>query len=189
MSMYKTIFWSEAYNDYAAGDQVQSISGEVLVFGESAFASLDEAVAAVPNQNAIIVKVASGKYDGFTVVNQDGVAIEASQVVAVDFNGADVMVGGENLAIKASALDPIEQADIISGLNDIKAAEGTVYVAAEYAPADASPMFIGAGNPATVVGGSATVVYGNNVDEVAFERVFVVAIIIIIDVVIFIILI
>ena len=109
MSMYKTIFWSETFEDYTAGEQFGTISGEVLIFGESAFASLDEAVASVSDSNAVIIKVQSGKYDSFSAVNftvvNDGVPSElAPQVVAVNFSGADLTIGGEDLSVKPVAL-------------------------------------------------------------------------------------
>ena len=168
MSMYKTIFWSDSYSEYAAGDQVSSVSGEVLVFGESAFASLDEAVAYANGTlggNAIVIKVASGKYDGYTVINE-GVQMNDVRVTAVDFSGADVMIGGEMVNVANGNFSADEQAAIIDGLNDIKGGAGEVFVAAgEHVAADKT-MYIGAGNSGYTAGATDVVVSGNSFDDI-----------------------
>ena len=165
MSMYKTIFVTETENPAAAGEKIFTVSGEVSL--TTAFSSLEEAVAAVSSAaDKAIIKVASGKYDSFMVVN-DGTVYSDVTVTAVDFNGGDVMIGGENITVADSGIAAAEQAALIGDLNDLTAGNGKIFVAAADAPADADTLYIGAGDAGTLAGANASVIYGNNMDEIA----------------------
>ena len=165
MSMYKTIFWSDEYADLSTDQSIQLTNGDALVFGESAFATLDEAVAAA-GSNAIVIKVASGKYDSFTVINE-GVPMTDVNVIAVDFDGGEAMIGGETVTVADSGIAADAQASIIADLNDINAANGKIFVAADLAPASATTLYVGMGEAGYVAGAAATVVTGKDFDEIA----------------------
>ncbi|MBE6362918.1 MAG: hypothetical protein E7054_04615 [Lentisphaerae bacterium] len=165
MSMYKTIFWSDEYADLSTDQSIQLTNGDALVFGESAFSTLDEAVAAAAGSNAIVIKVASGKYDSFTVINE-GVTMTDVNVVAVDFNGGEVMVDGENITVADSGLTAEAQASILADLNDSNAGRGKIFVAADLAPETATTLYVGMGEANYVVGQNAEAVYGENAEEV-----------------------
>ncbi len=165
MSMYKTIFWSDEYADLSTDQSIQLTNGDALVFGQSAFATLDEAVAAANGSNAIVIKVASGKYDSFTVINE-GVTMTDVNVVAVDFNGGEIMVDGENITVADSGLTAEAQASILADLNDSNAGSGKIFVAADVAPETATTLYVGMGEANYVVGQNAAAVYGENAEEV-----------------------
>ena len=135
MSMYKTIFVTETDDQNAAGEKILSVNGEIALTGESAFTSLEQAVAAVQKvaSNAIVIKVASGKYEEFVVINE-GVAVKDVTVVAVDFNGGDVVIDGNTVTVDKSGLTADAQASILADLNDKNAGNGTLYVSADVAP-------------------------------------------------------
>ncbi|MBR7156550.1 MAG: hypothetical protein IKD22_06915, partial [Lentisphaeria bacterium] len=154
MAMYKTIFVSEEYE--SSSENIVGINGEVLMFGENAFASVEQALGSGV-ENAIVIKVQSGKYDGFTVVT-DGAANTDVTVVAVDFDGGEVMVGGENLTVADSGIAAADQATILADLNDINAGNGKVFVAASEATADMPTIYVGMGEAGYVAGASATVI-------------------------------
>ena len=144
MSMYKNIFVTEEVN--ASGEQTISINGEINLYGEGAFTSLEEAVAAVAavEQNAVI-RVQSGKYDSFYVATE-GVLSTPNKVIAVDFDGGEAMIGGEVITVADSGIEAEQQASILADLNDISAGEGKVFVAAGDAPADATTLYVGMGD-------------------------------------------
>ena len=164
MSMYKTIFWSDEYADLSTDQSIQLTNGDALVFGESAFSTLDEAVAAA-GSNAIVIKVASGKYDSFTVINE-GVTMTDVNVVAVDFNGGEIMVDGEAVTVADSGIAADAQASILADLNDSNAGNGKIFVAADLAPESATTLYVGMGEANYVVGQNAAAVYGENAEEV-----------------------
>ena len=164
MSMYKTIFWSDEYADLSTDQSIQLTNGDALVFGESAFATLDEAVAAA-GSNAIVIKVASGKYDSFTVINE-GVPMTDVNVIAVDFNGGEAMIGGEAVTVADSGIAADAQASIIADLNDNNAANGKIFVAADLAPASATTLYVGMGEANYIVGQDAAVVYGECAEDI-----------------------
>ena len=164
MSMYKTIFWSDEYADLSTDQSIQLTNGDALVFGESAFSTLDEAVAAA-GSNAIVIKVASGKYDSFTVINE-GVTMTDVNVVAVDFNGGEIMVDGEAVTVADSGIAADAQASILADLNDSNAGNGKIFVAADLAPETATTLYVGMGEANYVVGQNAAAVYGENAEEV-----------------------
>ena len=161
MSMYKTIFWSDEYADYTAGQSVQLTNGEALVYGESAFSNLNEAVAAAGSQNAIVIKVVSGKYDSFAVVSGGNVNSDVT-VTAVDFGGGEVMIGGENVTVAASGIDAAGQAEVINSLNSVNAGNGRVFVAAADAPAGAETLYVSSGEASYIAAQDASVIYAND---------------------------
>ena len=157
MSMYKNIFVNEEWD--AASDQILGINGEILAFGESAFSSVTEAVAAVGNNSAIIIKVASGKYDSFTVVTE-GVQSTPDKVVAIDFDGGSITTADGDLTVADSGFSAEAQLTIIDELNANNAAKGTVFVAnAEGAD---TTLYVGMGEANYVVGQNAAAVYAEN---------------------------
>ena len=159
--MYKTIFVNTDWENESAGAQIANINGEVLLFGETAFSSVEQAIAAAGNNGAVVISVASGKYDAFGIVNTAGEYQLADKVVAVDFNGGEAMIGGEVITVADSGLDADTQAMIISDLNN-NATNGKVFVAAEYASADATTLYVGMGDMGYVAGASAAVVSGQD---------------------------
>jgi len=164
MSMYKNIFVNEN-DDASASVQIQGIDGEVKSFGATAFSSVEEAIAGVTAEygNAVI-RVASGKYDTYYVVANDGVYSAPSKVIAVDFTGGTVVSGEKEIAIDAPGFDAEEQLSIISELNDNNAANGTIFVA-EGEVADTT-IVVGMGEANYIAGQSADVVYGADAEEV-----------------------
>ena len=154
MAMYKTIFVSEEYQ--SSSENIVGINGEVLMFGENAFASVEQALGSGV-ENAIVIKVQSGKYDGFTVVT-DGEANTDVTVMAVDFDGGEVMVGGENLTVADSGIAAADQATLLADLNDTNAGNGKVFVAASEATADMPTIYVGMGEAGYVAGAAATVI-------------------------------
>ncbi len=95
MSMYKSIFVNDEYDGLAAGTQVQGINGKILIFGETAFSSLEQAVAS--GKAAAIVRVASGKYD-YYMVDSNGAAVSVSQAEFENF----VARGSESAIVGAA---------------------------------------------------------------------------------------
>ena len=146
MSVYKSIFVSDEFEGLEAGTQVQGIDGSVRVFGESAFSSLEQAVAAV-NTKAVIARVASGKYDYF-VADGNGNFSAAEQVVYVNFNGGSDLSydNGEfsrSVDMAPAAYSASEQAEVISALNDLKADSGVVFTSEVPAGAVFSTVYVG----------------------------------------------
>ena len=164
MSMYKNIFVNEN-DDASASVQIQGIDGEVKSFGATAFSSVEEAIAGVTAEygNAVI-RVASGKYDTYYVVANDGVYSAPSKVIAVDFTGGTVVSGEKEIAIDAPGFDAEEQLSIISELNDNNAANGTIFVA-EGEVADTT-IVVGMGEANYIAGQSADAAYGADAEEV-----------------------
>ncbi len=169
MSMYKTIFVTEE-TDLQSGEQVFTINGEVSLYGDSAFSSLNDAVSKVAtvDTNAVVIKVASGKYDSYVVINNGvaGSATAVSEVVAVNFGGGEVMSGDSKVAVAAANFTAEEQTAVLTLLNT-QANPGTVYVAAgttDLAP-DAN-LLVTSGAANYVSGDSSFVVSGNTVTDI-----------------------
>ncbi len=160
MSMYKTIFVTE---EESAGQPVFSVNGEVQLTGESAFASLNEAVAAVTDGKAIAVvhKVSSGKYESFVV---EGTEFTAVSAIAVDFNGGEVVIDGEKVTVADSGIGAEAQATVLADLNAKNAAHGKVFVAANEVTAGLPTIYVGMGESGFVAGTSAAVVTGPDTD-------------------------
>ena len=163
MSMYKNIFVNE---DWEAGSsQIQGINGEILVFGETAFSSVEQAIAAVGDSNAIVIKVASGKYDGFTVVT-DGVAATPDKVIAVDFDGGEMVSATGTVSVASANFEMGTQLDIIADLNANNAANGTVYVLGDSSVGADTTILVGAGVADYVAGVDAAAVYGSTASDI-----------------------
>ena len=157
MSMYKTIFVTEE-TDLQSGEQVFTINGEVSLYGESAFSSLDEAVSKIAgvDANAVVVKVASGKYDSYVVIN-NGVAgseTAVSEVVAVDFNGTAMPTADGEVVINETGLAADAQGAVIGYLNNTGLSEGKLFVSAADAPAGSNTLYVGAADTVGYVAGS-----------------------------------
>ena len=165
MSMYKNIFVNEDWD--AGSSQIQGINGEILVFGETAFSSVEQAVSAVGDGNAIVIKVASGKYDGFTVdaVVTGGMISSPTKVVAVDFNGGTMTTADGEVTVADSGFSAEAQLSIINDLNANNAANGTVFVA-DTVTADTT-LLVGMGEADYVVGTDAAAVYAENAEDAA----------------------
>ena len=81
MSMYKNIFVNE--DESSASVSIMGINGEIQMFGEGAFASVEQAVEAVKSVHSnAVIKVASGKYDSYFVVVNEGESVTPSKVVS-----------------------------------------------------------------------------------------------------------
>ena len=133
MAIYRNIFVSGEFEGLEAGTQVQSIDGTIRIFGESAFASLEDAVlAGVKNA---VVRVASGKYD-YYVVDGEGNVNAADQVFYVNFKGGNGLSydNGEysrSVDMAPAAYTAAERQEIVDALNDKNAAAGKVFTAEE----------------------------------------------------------
>ena len=161
MSMYKNIFVTED-QDFT-GENVISLNGEVYMFGETAFSSLDEAVASVGG-NAVVIKVASGKYENYVVYNNGtaGAEVAISEVIAVDFGGATL---SDNTEVAPALFTTDEQVAVMNGLNSIANA-GTLYVVADENINADSKVYVtsGAANYQSV--DNATVVSGSSIEDI-----------------------
>lgn len=148
MSMYKNIFVDELLAGTEAGEQTIDVNGNVRVYGETAFSSLDEAVEGLKG-GALICVVQSGKYTYYTVNDARELSV-AQQVVYVNFNG------GENLSYDNAAGYSVSDVDIapaaytaeqksyvIQTLN-ANAQDGVVYVDETPAGGDFSTVHVGA---------------------------------------------
>ena len=157
MSMYKTIFVTEE-TDLQSGEQVFTINGEVSLYGESAFSSLDEAVSKIAgvDANAVVVKVASGKYDSYVVINDHaaGSVTAVSEVVAVDFNGTAMPTADGEVVINETGLAADAQGAVIGYLNNTGLSEGKLFVSAADAPAGSNTLYVGAADTVGYVAGS-----------------------------------
>ena len=165
MSMYKTIFVEEEVN--SSGEQVFTINGEVSLYGDSAFSSLNDAVSKVAavDTNAVVIKVASGKYDSYVVIDNGaaGAVVEISEVVAVNFGGGEVMSGDSKVAVAAANFTADEQAAIVTNLNAATGNSGVIYTADSSVPTD-STMFVSNGEAAYQAAGN--IVYGNSASDI-----------------------
>ena len=168
MSMYKNIFVNEEYDGTAEGAKVLGVNGEVLIFGQSAFASLDEATKDADIANSVI-RVTTGAYDEFYVADANGNVSVADQVVVVEFNGGDDLTydNGEysrTVTMEAATYTKEERAQIIDALNDNNAASGTVYTT-DAKGGNYSTIYVGSTSDFADIGDikgiSETVDYGN----------------------------
>ncbi|MBO5693776.1 MAG: hypothetical protein J6S98_00060, partial [Lentisphaeria bacterium] len=167
MAMYKNIFVNEEYEG-EAGAQVLGVNGEILVFGESAFASLEQATESADVANSII-KVTTGKYDTFYVADANGNVSVADQVVVVEFNGGDDLTYDNGEYSRTVTMEPAtftaeERAQIIDALNDNNAASGTVYTT-DAKGGNYSTIYVGSTNDFADLGDingiSETIDFGN----------------------------
>ena len=125
MSMYKNIFVNENA-DQSASVQIQGIDGSISNFGEG-FSSVEAALAAVTAENSnAVIRVVSGKYDGYKVVT-DGVESEPATVVAVNFGGGEV---ANEVTLADTGFSAAQQLSVIDDLNAANAAGGKVFVVA-----------------------------------------------------------
>ena len=170
MSMYKNIFVNEEYDGTAEGAKVLGVNGEVLIFGQSAFASLDEATKDADIANSVI-RVTTGAYDEFYVADANGNVSVADQVVVVEFNGGDDLTydNGEysrTVTMEAATYTKEERAQIIDALNDNNAASGTVYTT-DAKGGNYSTIYVGSTSDFADIGDikgiSETVDYGNQI--------------------------
>ena len=145
MNMYKTIFVTDAGE--SAGEQRFTVDGNVAL--TTAFATLEEAVGAISGTEAgansiVVTKVASGKYDNFSVVvNGEVVVQKSTNFVAVNFGGTTTTVDGEEITV-AAVPNTLDQAAVLADLNR-NVATGSCYVAAEDALFDvlAPTLYVG----------------------------------------------
>lgn len=146
MSMYKNIFVNEEYDGIAEGAKVLGVNGEVLIFGQSAFASLDEATKDADIANSVI-RVTTGAYDEFYVADANENIVKANRVVAMDFTGG-VVENADGVTVEVAAPTPEQmpvekQQALIADLNDAYADKGIVFVDAEkYSAADQTLVYI-----------------------------------------------
>jgi len=152
--MYKTIFVNTDWENESAGAQIANINGEVLLFGETAFSSVEQAIAAAGNNGAVVISVASGKYDAFGIVNTAGEYQLADKVVAVDFDGGVMPTADGEVAVVSTDLAADAQAAVVSFLNTTHAEELTVFVDAEIAPATAPTLYVGAAENVEYISGN-----------------------------------
>ena len=167
MSMYKTIFVEEEVN--SSGEQVFTINGEVSLYGDSAFSSLNDAVSKVAavDTNAVVIKVASGKYDSYVVINDSvaGSETAVSEVVAVNFGGGTVSTANGEMTVAPAAFSAAEQANLINELNTSALGSGKVYVA-NAADADYE-VYVNQANADYVAGSGVAVVSGKTTSDLA----------------------
>ena len=163
MSMYKNIFVTEEVN--ASGENVITINGEINLYGEGAFATLNDAIAAVAaNEQYAVIRVQSGKYDSF-VVATDGVTSTPAKVVAVDFDGGEAEINGETVTVAQGKFSAEDQANVISALNNVSAGEGTVFVNAADNFSTAETLYIGVGGTGVAADGNNAIIYAQDVNE------------------------
>ena len=135
MGMYNTILVDAAYDDLKAGEQVIDINGTVRIFGETAFASLEEAVASDFSSEAVIFTVESGKYSYYKVDSAHNIT-SVQQLVYVNFNGGTDLsyVNGEysqsDITVEPALYTAEQKQYIIQKLN-AGAADGVAYVSEE----------------------------------------------------------
>ena len=163
MSMYKNIFVNE--DESSASVSIMGINGEIQMFGEGAFASVEQAVEAVKSVHSnAVIKVASGKYDSYFVVVNEGESLTPSKVVSLDFDGGVMATADGDVTVAGSGLSVEAQLSIIDDLNAANAANGTVYVLND-AEADTT-LYVGMGEANYVVGQNAAAVYAENAADI-----------------------